>query len=70
MFFYWELISVIEHSANKITMQFGMFEEEIRPGVLQFSVQQTCMLQECDVLKGWATDYPGNFGGNAHRGTR
>ena len=31
---------VIEHSENKIIMQSGLFENEIRPGVLLSSIQQ------------------------------
>ena len=30
----------IEHSENRIITQSGPFENEIRPGVLKFSVQQ------------------------------
>ena len=27
------------------------FENEVRPGVPQFSVQQTCVLEECQTTK-------------------
>ena len=40
------LIFLIEHSENKIITQSGLFENEIGPGVLQPSAQQTGMLQE------------------------
>ena len=31
----------IEHSENRIVMQFELFKNEIGPGVIQFSVQKT-----------------------------
>ena len=37
----------IEHPGNRIIFQSGMFENEIGPGVLQSSVRQTGVLEEC-----------------------
>ena len=37
----------MEHSKNKIITQSTVFENEIRPGVLQSSVKETCMVLEC-----------------------
>ena len=31
----------IDHSENKIIRQFGLFENEVGPSVLQSSIQQT-----------------------------
>ena len=36
----------MEHSENNVITQFGMLENEIRPGVLQPSVQHTFAMQE------------------------
>ena len=36
----------IEHSENKMITQYGLFENDIGPGVLQSSVYQTRALQE------------------------
>ena len=47
----------IEHSENNIIMQSGLFENEIRPGVLWSSVQQTRALQDFQRLKVFATNY-------------
>ena len=47
----------IEHSENKIIMQFGLFENEIRPGVLWSSIQQTRVLQDFQWSKVFATKY-------------
>ena len=38
-------IKGMEHSENKVNMQSELIENEIRPGVLQSSFQQTCALQ-------------------------
>ena len=46
-----------EHSRNKIIMQPGLFENQIRPGVLQSTVQQTRVLHEYQKHKPHATDY-------------
>ena len=39
--------NLVEHSENKIITHSGMFENELASGVLQFIVQQTGMLKEC-----------------------
>ena len=36
----------MEHSENKIIIQSGLFENEVGPGVFQYSIQQTCMHQK------------------------
>ena len=51
------MINPIEHSENKIITQSGLFGNEIGPGVLQSSVQQTRVLQEYQRHKPCATDY-------------
>ena len=50
-------MSPIEHSENKVIMQFGLFENEIGPGVLLSSVQQTRALEEYQRHKPCATHY-------------
>ena len=45
-----------EYSDNKAIVQSGLFENEIGPGVFQFSVQQTCSLQESQRHKAYVTD--------------
>ena len=47
----------IEHSENKSIIQSGLFENEIRPGVLQSSIQQTRVLQDFQRLKVFSTNY-------------
>ena len=43
----------IEHSENKIVMYF---ENEVGPGVLQSSVQQTCNLQKFHITRAESTN--------------
>ena len=38
---------IYKASENKIIAQLELFENEVGPGVFQFSVQQTSMLEEC-----------------------
>ena len=38
-------------------MRSGLFENEIEPGVLWSSIQQTCPLPECERNKQRATDH-------------
>ena len=47
----------IEPSENKIIMQSGLFKNEIKPGVLLSSVQQTRVLQDFQRLKVSATNF-------------
>ena len=42
---------------NKVIAQSGLFENDIGPGVFQFSVQQTCLLQESQRHKPDVTNY-------------
>ena len=50
-------MSSIEHSENRITVQSWLTENEIGPGVLQSSIQKTCVLQEIQRHKAKTTDY-------------
>ena len=45
-----------EHSENKIIMQSGLSGNEVGSGVLQPSVQQTCLSQNCRKHNGQASD--------------
>ena len=47
----------IEHSENKIITLSGLFGNEMGPGVLYPSVQQTQVLQDIQRLKVFATNY-------------
>ena len=47
----------IKHSEYRIIRQSGLFENEIEPGVLHSSVQQTRALDEYEMYKPSATDY-------------
>ena len=52
------LSHLIEHSKNNLTIvQSGLFENDIRHGVLQPSVQKTFVLQEPQRHKAKATHY-------------
>ena len=51
------ILALTEHSQNKISAQSGLFENEIGSGVLQSSVQRTCLLQECQRHKALESDY-------------
>ena len=46
---------LIEHSEHKVIAQSGLLGNEIGPGVLQYSVQQTSVLQECQRHKAKAS---------------
>ena len=48
---------LIEHSENKFIMYF---ENEVGPGVPQYSVQQIWILQECQTTKAKSNHFPGD----------